>query len=816
MKKLLIEDIQRISSIMEYNNMKVNPTNIIIESLLLTESPPEVALISKLKNILSKPSVEREVKDAVERVVGRDVNKTVEVLLDEYLVRAIQMGRPGIVLLKSLIKDVAEVNEEFAYIIAEKFKPQYDRLVNQYRIRGSANAIADAKRIFEINFGKEVANTISRMDSQVIQPTALTHVDDFQEWLNNEVPDWYNGNKLSKTDGNFGKYNKITENAWKKYGKIYIERIRPPNVLDTEERIKNFQDWLDKTHSDWIDAPLEKTEAKGYGTYGPKTREAFKKYETEYYQTLNIGERINAVKYNELSPKTLVWWERIISSDKTLSDKLRGLVDAFVQKAIISLKTEEIYIDDAFSKFKQALDESITKLKTGENLDLSLYRNVQQMCTQISGKNDIELQKLYKTIAEVLNKRYPNRSTEIEEMMKSIETQNPFKQKRWGWLTETINNSSSAKLLNNFIPERFKKETIFTKKLSEISERLFYLMGIGNPKTADELLEYVVKGNVLPSLNPSKIFKGPNSLYKWMYLSTHVGAPAIIATFQTLGYMKGLIGSEGNSENDEGPLDTWWRNFFQNVTNAPLWSWIIPFHSYGYQIFETLREIKVDLYNEKYKDIFKDGQIRTIQLLYDNKRITPTLYVSLVAVTLLNKNPDDEFVKSIKEDESGFNNFCDFTKLNFKSWDTIKKEGMTTDDKVWKYDGDDHTFNDVTPDTTATTDTLTNRIANTELGFKAFCLIPGNKVTFKSFNDITKTGETTDGRTWEFNETKTTFEDKDIKKFKDFIKTSWGMQYNDTDKFTKEGDIYFVQVKDVGKYKYEYDGTTFTFITPNQ
>ena len=816
MKKLLIEDIQRISSIMEYNNMKVNPTNIIIESLLLTESPPEVALISKLKNILSKPSVEREVKDAVERVVGRDVNKTVEVLLDEYLVRAIQMGRPGIVLLKSLIKDVAEVNEEFAYIIAEKFKPQYDRLVNQYRIRGSANAIADAKRIFEINFGKEVANTISRMDSQVIQPTALTHVDDFQEWLNNEVPDWYNGNKLSKTDGNFGKYNKITENAWKKYGKIYIERIRPPNVLDTEERIKNFQDWLDKTHSDWIDAPLEKTEAKGYGTYGPKTREAFKKYETEYYQTLNIGERINAVKYNELSPKTLVWWERIISSDKTLSDKLRGLVDAFVQKAIISLKTEEIYIDDAFSKFKQALDESITKLKTGENLDLSLYRNVQQMCTQISGKNDIELQKLYKTIAEVLNKRYPNRSTEIEEMMKSIETQNPFKQKRWGWLTETINNSSSAKLLNNFIPERFKKETIFTKKLSEISERLFYLMGIGNPKTADELLEYVVKGNVLPSLNPSKIFKGPNSLYKWMYLSTHVGAPAIIATFQTLGYMKGLIGSEGNSENDEGPLDTWWRNFFQNVTNAPLWSWIIPFHSYGYQIFETLREIKVDLYNEKYKDIFKDGQIRTIQLLYDNKRITPTLYVSLVAVTLLNKNPDDEFVKSIKEDESGFNSFCDFTKLNFKSWDTIKKEGMTTDDKVWKYDGDDHTFNDVTPDTTATTDTLTNRIANTELGFKAFCLIPGNKVTFKSFNDITKTGETTDGRTWEFNETKTTFEDKDIKKFKDFIKTSWGMQYNDTDKFTKEGDIYFVQVKDVGKYKYEYDGTTFTFITPNQ
>ena len=45
---------------------------------------------------------------------------------------------------------------------------------------------------------------------------------------------------------------------------------------------------------------------------------------------------------------------------------------------------------------------------------------------------------------------------------------------------------------------------------------------------------------------------------------------------------------------------------------------------------------------------------------------------------------------------------------------------------------------------------------------------------------------------------------------KDFIKTAWGTQYRDTDKFTKEGDIYVVTVppnneRKVGNYKYKYE-----------
>ena len=56
-----------------------------------------------------------------------------------------------------------------------------------------------------------------------------------------------------------------------------------------------------------------------------------------------------------------------------------------------------------------------------------------------------------------------------------------------------------------------------------------------------------------------------------------------------------------------------------------------------------------------------------------------------------------------------------------------------------------------------------------------------------------------------------------IQKFKDYIKTTLGTKYKDTDTFTKEDDIYVVTVppndgRKEGKYKYKKEGTIFTFI----
>ena len=175
MKELLIEDIQRISSIMEYNNMKVNTSNIIIESLLLTESPIERELVAKIKSLLSKPSV----KDAVERVVGTDANKTIDVLLDEYIARAIRAGgAQEKALLKVLIKDITEVNQDFAKIVAQKFYPQFETLIKYYERNNSANPYIDALSTFERNYGKNVKDFVeASYKKSNIKTNVLTRVD---------------------------------------------------------------------------------------------------------------------------------------------------------------------------------------------------------------------------------------------------------------------------------------------------------------------------------------------------------------------------------------------------------------------------------------------------------------------------------------------------------------------------------------------------------------------------------------------------------------------------------------------------------------
>ena len=62
---------------------------------------------------------------------------------------------------------------------------------------------------------------------------------------------------------------------------------------------------------------MNKSESKGYGNYGSKTRKAYETYGKEYYSGLSLVERMGGVEYDALSPKTLAWWERIISTDKT-------------------------------------------------------------------------------------------------------------------------------------------------------------------------------------------------------------------------------------------------------------------------------------------------------------------------------------------------------------------------------------------------------------------------------------------------------------------------------------------------------------------
>jgi hypothetical protein len=83
--------------------------------------------------------------------------------------------------------------------------------------------------------------------------------------------------------------------------------------LTSSDEIMSFQDWMDKNHPRWIkdsdgrlknlrqgpsDNPKLHVNGKGYGVFGPSTKEAWSKYESEYSKTK--GDKSESYPYDKL------------------------------------------------------------------------------------------------------------------------------------------------------------------------------------------------------------------------------------------------------------------------------------------------------------------------------------------------------------------------------------------------------------------------------------------------------------------------------------------------------------------------------------
>ncbi len=66
----------------------------------------------------------------------------------------------------------------------------------------------------------------------------------------------------------------------------------------------------------------------------------------------------------DLSPKTLKWWENILSSDKTLIDFTRAALDNYVNKARLWKIGDEKFVQDLYNKLDEAIQESVNKLSS--------------------------------------------------------------------------------------------------------------------------------------------------------------------------------------------------------------------------------------------------------------------------------------------------------------------------------------------------------------------------------------------------------------------------------------------------------------------
>jgi len=63
-----------------------------------------------------------------------------------------------------------------------------------------------------------------------------------------------------------------------------------PKEINSLEKLKSFQDWLDTNHSGWVNKykTLNKDVKKGYGKYGPSTKKAWEMYGKEYLSSNTV------------------------------------------------------------------------------------------------------------------------------------------------------------------------------------------------------------------------------------------------------------------------------------------------------------------------------------------------------------------------------------------------------------------------------------------------------------------------------------------------------------------------------------------------
>ena len=755
-KKLLIEELTRIHQIM--NNDK---GIIIMESNLLTEAGIPIGnMVKGIERLFDRKAV-----SAAEKYLEQGTEKFA-VKLKKYITDKL-LTPQGIKDLRGFIKDVSKESPLFADKFAKKNKKLFDDIA-------LAQGAEKADRIIKYNFGDDVLSAYRQSSSPrpnppvpkpLPKPVELRNVSDFKQWIKDNV----------KSDINITPiYDKSTKDLWTIHGEKYLESIKPPSLLNNSDKIKKFQDWLDKNHPDWIDVPLNKSESKGYGNYGSKTRKAYETYGKEYYSGLSLVERMGGVEYDALSPKTLAWWERIISTDKTFSDKIQGVFDRWVQSYLVKHQGEEKYINDLFAQFKQSFDDTYFKLKQGEQADLTMLRNLNQRISKISKTNEADLESLYTALEHTLKEKLPKDSDKVAELMKSIKSQNPFQmgsfigEGRMGWMTQYINGTASGKLMENFLKLFTLNKEQFQKNFSEMIQRIGSLLLYGSPKSGKEIGEYLEKETVITFKDWPRIDKviwnniNNGTLYAGLWGATNIAMPLFIASAKSMWYFINLFGA-GNTEERLG----WWDEFSTEIAKQyeshPTWQYIIPIHSYGYDLIQKWLNLSDDAFANKYKDMVTRETIKELQKLYRDGKLSASMYVTSLRGII----PNDDEINSINNSENGFKVFCKLTNLTFQKWDNVNKVGKTNDGQVWTYNESVKCFINSEEakkiqNVEDKTDVVIEKVENTPLGFEVFVkskgltiLTPYDEISGQT-NEPDPNGAKTNN--WYFNTNTNTFE----------------------------------------------------------
>ena len=228
MNSELLNEIYRIHQL---SGIKTN--KVLIESNLILEAGVVQGIERFAKGI--EKFLDRNTTDVVDRFVGAATKRgeTIELRLTRWITKMMKTA-DGQEEIRKLLYNMGESSASFAEKLVKANKADLDSLITAQR------SAKQAKELIKVNLGEKIAN------------------------------------------------------AWEKTrAKPVKSSVKKPIIIPTEvnskEKVKGFQDWLDDTHPDWTgpgQGRLDGLESKGYGIYGTKTKKAWETHSDEYLEIL--------------------------------------------------------------------------------------------------------------------------------------------------------------------------------------------------------------------------------------------------------------------------------------------------------------------------------------------------------------------------------------------------------------------------------------------------------------------------------------------------------------------------------------------------
>jgi hypothetical protein len=567
MKSELLNEIYRIHKL-----SGINVPDTLVESNIILEQGLN-QLVRGVEKMLDRDAIEY-----AERVLPRSTERNIEKRIETYIAQRIatEAGKTEI---RNFIKGLAKSSPEFADKFVKANKSTLDAIA-------TARGEAVAERVIKSSFGEEILSSWEKSKTtQPIPPKQKPKkpvsgipnelknnegVKDFQDWLNVNKQGWNSGRNVSVVGKSYGNFGPKTSSAWEKYGDEYLQATKPPIELRNTTEIKDFQDWMDKNHPDWIkDADgnfVNLNQGKGYGVYGPKTRDAWAQYAKEYKKGWEIRQHIRAVNLSEVESQGLSVLERILATEYTLTGQFRKIILLTFDRLRIVYKGEGQLIDETFGKFQTVLERLKNKGELAENN--TFFRDIGIGLKSLQkGKLDI-YDTFLKDIEQVLKESGKYKVDDVNKVMTYFKKVDPFK------MDLPYGDSYALKLLdestyNTFYKEMRDKNTTLSKKVLDFAIRANAFLWTGSIKKWSEITKFITEKG---------LGKGLLEYYFFMQVVTKVTLPIFFTV--------------------------WWSviSIFKGIFS-------------GFQNYSFVDELK-DNFEEQYKDIFanKQGEFTAVSI----------------------------------------------------------------------------------------------------------------------------------------------------------------------------------------------------------